>query len=110
LEVKLLVPRPPAHLKEDMTVSVDIEVARRKDALVLASDAVRDSANANPYVYLAVGGRVEKRLVKLGARGQASVEILSGVNEGDVAISTTATTILPAISAARLNPVDAIRG
>jgi HlyD family secretion protein len=95
VEVKLLVPRPPVYLKEDMTISVDIEVARRKDVLVLPSDAVRDAGNANPHVYLIVDDRIEKRMVKLGARGQTSVEILSGVNEGDLAVSSSNITIEP---------------
>jgi HlyD family secretion protein len=95
VEVKLLVPRPPEYLKEDMTVSVDIEVARRKDALVLPLDVVRDAANAEPHVFLVVDGRIAKRPVTLGARGQASAEILSGLNEGDLAISVTDTAIVP---------------
>jgi HlyD family secretion protein len=93
VEVKLLVPRPPVYLKEDMTVSVDIEVARRKDALVLPLDAVRDGASANPHVLLVVDGRIQEQSVKLGAHGQVSVEILSGVNEGDQVISATDTAI-----------------
>ena len=50
LEVKLRVPEPPQYLRQDMTVSVDIEVARRDRALVVSADCVRDAENAQPWV------------------------------------------------------------
>ena len=44
VEVKLRVPAPPAYLRQDMTVSVDIEVDRHADALALPANAVHDAA------------------------------------------------------------------
>jgi HlyD family secretion protein len=44
VEVKLDVPAPPPSWKQDMTVSVDIEVARRTLALLVPVDAVHDPA------------------------------------------------------------------
>ncbi|HSC00001.1 MAG TPA: efflux RND transporter periplasmic adaptor subunit, partial [Burkholderiaceae bacterium] len=40
VEVKLDVPSPPEYLRQDMTVSVDIEVARRARAILVPTDAV----------------------------------------------------------------------
>ena len=49
VEVKLRVPQPPAYLKQDMTVSVDIEVGRAAGALDAArADAVHDARAARP--------------------------------------------------------------
>jgi HlyD family secretion protein len=42
VEVRLDVPAPPATLRQDMTVSVDIEVARRPKALLVPTGAVHD--------------------------------------------------------------------
>jgi HlyD family secretion protein len=50
VEVKFDVPSPPPTLKQDMTVSVDIEVQRRPQALLLPSDAVRDADGNGPWV------------------------------------------------------------
>eukprot|EP01037_Dinobryon_pediforme_P004313 gene4313-4362_t len=40
LEAKLTVTAPPAYLRQDMTVSVDIEVARKDNALILPGRSV----------------------------------------------------------------------
>lgn len=42
VEVKLVVADPPAYLRQDLTVSVDIEVGRRDATLVLPTWAARD--------------------------------------------------------------------
>jgi HlyD family secretion protein len=83
VEVKLNVEKPPAYLRQDMTVSVDIEVARHGNALVLPLDAVRDTAGAAPWVLAANNGRAERRAIKIGVRGSAKVEVLEGLAEHD---------------------------
>ena len=83
VEVKLRVPDPPAYLRQDMTVSVDIEVARRFDVLVASADAVFDSIGAQPWVLAVVGHRAAKKPVVLGLRGEGRVEIRQGVDQGD---------------------------
>ena len=87
--VRLRVPSPPAYLRQDMTVSVDIEVARRAGALVVPADAVRDIAGVAPWVMVLVDGRATRRPVKVGARSVAMVEILDGLTVGDRAIPVT---------------------
>jgi HlyD family secretion protein len=83
VEVKLNVPAPPAHLRQDMTVSVDIEVARHVNALVLALEAIHESTGASPWVMKITGGRAQRQTVKLGLRGGGKVEILEGLRSGD---------------------------
>jgi HlyD family secretion protein len=83
VEVKLRVRDPPAYLRQDMTVSVDIEVASRKSALVAPAGAVFDAASGHPYVLAAVDGRAVRKDVTLGLRGEGRVEITGGVREGD---------------------------
>ena len=43
VQVKLDVPNPPPKLQQDMTVSVDIEVARHAQALLLPGSVVHDA-------------------------------------------------------------------
>ena len=50
VQVKLDVPQPPPNLAQDMTVSVDIEIARRPQALVIGLDAVHEPDGPAPWV------------------------------------------------------------
>lgn len=89
VEVKLKVPDPPGYLRQDMTVSVDIEVARRANAVVIPADAVRDATGAQPWVLAATGHRATHQPVKIGLRGDGRVEVLQGVAPGDLLIPAT---------------------
>ncbi len=90
IEVRLDVPQPPAGLRPDMTVSVNIEIGRREKALLLPESALRDPKKAEPWVLLAAQGRAERRSVRTGARGDGLVEIASGLDERDAVILRTA--------------------
>jgi HlyD family secretion protein len=83
VEVKFDVDVPPDYLRQDMTVSVDIAVAERKDAIVVPLSAVRDLGGPRPYVLVAAGGRAERRDVRLGLRGPSLVEVRDGLAVGD---------------------------
>lgn len=76
---------PPAYLLPEMTVSVEVEVARKDGALALPPDAVRDLAGA-PWVLAVREGRARRVPVVIGVRGAARVEILSGLVAGDQVI------------------------
>lgn len=89
VEIKLDVATPPVFLRQDMTVSVDIEVARRADALTLPISAIRDGAGTDPWVMMLDNGRAQPRKITLGARGNSSVEILEGLREGDRVLPAT---------------------
>ena len=89
VEVKLRVPKPPAYLRQDMTVSVDIEVARSAGTVVVPADTVRDVGSAQPWVLAVDGGRAVRRAVKLGLKGEGRIEVLDGVAPGDRLISAS---------------------
>jgi HlyD family secretion protein len=83
VEVKLRVPRPPDYLRQDMTVSVDIEVGRSANTVIAPTDAVHDLSSEQPWVLLVKDGRAARQTVKLGLRGDGRLEVLSGVAPGD---------------------------
>src|SRR5512134_234857 len=89
VEVKLRVPKPPAYLRQDMTVSVDIEVARSSGTVVVPAETVRDAGSAQPWVLAVDGGRAVRRAVKLGLKGDGRIEVLDGVAPGDRLISAS---------------------
>jgi HlyD family secretion protein len=93
VEVKLDVPLPPATLSQDMTVSVDIEVARRQGALILPVDALRGAESSDAVAATVLGfdnGRAVSRPVRLGLRSGGWAEVQGGVREGDRVIASPA--------------------
>ena len=86
VEVKFDLPRQPDFLRENMTVSVDVEVARRDRTLLLPAEAIRNAAGNRPTVLAVVDGRAAERPVKIGARDATMVEVLEGVKDGDAVI------------------------
>jgi HlyD family secretion protein len=93
VEVRLCVHEPPAFLRPDMTVSVDLTVAGKAQALTVPSDAVRDASSGEPWVLAVEDGRVMKRVVELGIRGDGHSEIRSGLDEGDEVIAAANTAL-----------------
>lgn len=83
VEVRLDVPETVAYLQQDMTVSVDIEVARRTGTLTVPTGVVHDLQSAAPWVWRVAAGHAERRTLRLGLRGGAWVEVLDGLAEGD---------------------------
>ncbi len=90
IEVRLDVPNPPAELRPDMTVSVNIEIARREKVLLLPEAAVHDLKKAEPWVLLALQTRAERRAVQLGAQGDGLVEVKGGLSEQDRVVLVSA--------------------
>ena len=91
VQVKLQVDAPPAYLRQDMTISVEIEVARKADALALPVDAVHDIDAAHPWVWqLDAQGRAQHAPVRLGVRSGTRVEAVSGLAAGAQVVAVTA--------------------
>jgi Cu(I)/Ag(I) efflux system membrane fusion protein len=96
----------PSVSAETHTMRVRVEVANRggdlrpgmfgtmhldlpgEPGLAVPAEAVVDTGDAQ-YLFVAkAGGRFEPRHVRLGARGAGYVEILDGVTEGEVVVTT----------------------
>lgn len=104
IEVRLAVEAPvPAFLREDMTLSVEVDTARREHALVLPLAALRGSAapgaatataaagaDGAATVWRVRDGRVEAVAVRLGLRTLDAAELLSGLAAGDVLLTGAA--------------------
>lgn len=87
VEVKLRVVEPPAYLRQDMTVSVDIETARHPGMLIVPSANVRGVSNSKPWVMKASGGRAVRQPVRTGLVSGGKAEILEGLKEGDITLA-----------------------
>lgn len=89
VEVKLRVTQPPDYLREDMTVSVDIEVARRDDAITLPTGTIRGIATPEPWVMKIQSGRAHRQPVKIGIVSSGQTEVVSGISANDAVIAAS---------------------
>jgi HlyD family secretion protein len=83
VEVKLDIKDPPPELKQDMTVSVDIETARIENTLLILMSAVHDYDIKAPWVFLIHQGKAQKQAISLGLESHGLVQVLSGLKAGD---------------------------
>lgn len=85
VEVKLALQRQaPPFLREDMTLSVDVETGRRERALVVPLSALRSAPSPAAAAVLVVdGSHVRERSVRLGLRTLDAVEVVEGLAAGD---------------------------
>ena len=112
IEVKFSLPQqPPVFLREDMTLSIEVETARRDAALVVPVTALRGDLSTSTAlrgdvststalrgdvpvttaeVLIAHDGRVEVRRVRLGLRTLDLAEVLQGLAVGDTVLLGTA--------------------
>jgi HlyD family secretion protein len=95
VEVKLRVLEPPEYLREDMTVSVDIEVARRDNAVIVSIADIHDFASGAPWVMTIKGGRTVRQPVRIGLSSGGKAQILDGLSEQDAIVPASAATIKP---------------
>lgn len=90
LDVHLQLDSPADFLRQGMTVSVNIETARRDQALVVANDALRSRDGPHAEVLRVRDGQVERVGVRLGLRSTALSEVLEGLQSGDWVLAADA--------------------
>lgn len=90
VEIKLDVANAPAFVKQDMTVSVDIAVAQRPQALLLSAGSVYAAESNAPWALRLHNGELQKVPLKIGLKTGGVVEILAGLREGEQVIPASA--------------------
>jgi Cu(I)/Ag(I) efflux system membrane fusion protein len=86
VKVRLAFPNPTGELKPEMFGEVVLRGAAR-EGLRIPTDAVIDSGTGD-VVFVAVGeGRFQPREVRLGASDGQTVEVVSGVSEGEQVVT-----------------------
>jgi HlyD family secretion protein len=93
VEVKLTVINPPDYLRQDMTVSVEIETAHHAQVIVVDVASIRDLSSAKPWVMVVDNGRARRRDIALGVIGDTSAEVLAGIKTDDSVIRGPTTTL-----------------
>jgi len=83
VELRLDVPQPPALLKSDMTVAIDVPGPVLKQTVMLPADAVRQLQTDAPWVLVARDGVAVRVPVKSGLQTQGRVAITDGLDAGE---------------------------
>jgi HlyD family secretion protein len=73
-----------ARIKSGMTVNMDIETDKRENVLVLPYYLIKEK-NDRKYILAKEENDVIEKEIKTGLEGEIMVEILDGLNEGDMA-------------------------
>jgi len=94
IEVRLRATHPPAFLKPDMTVSIDLTVARKQNVLTLPADAVHAAASGSAWIQAVAGQRIARKEVSLGLRGEGTLEIVSPLDAGTQVLLPDATRLV----------------
>jgi HlyD family secretion protein len=90
VEVRLRIPEPPPGLRQDMTVSVDIETARRRQTLVVNTEDIHDRDTAAPWLLVVRNGRIARQPVRVGLSSGGQSELLDGVLVGETVVPLSA--------------------
>jgi len=81
-KVEVLVENPDLLLRPNTFGEVELEVSTHEDSLVIPQNAVLK----NRHVFLAKGNKAVKREIKIGLQNTDLVEILQGLEEGDLVV------------------------
>ena len=83
MDVKLAVDPVPDFLRQDMTVSVNIQTARREQALVINNDALFDIQGNTASIWVVLNDKLYRQGIQFGLKSATQVEVLKGLKAGD---------------------------
>ncbi|WP_342806020.1 efflux RND transporter periplasmic adaptor subunit [Alteromonas sp. M12] len=87
VDIRLQLAAIPDFLRQDMTVTANIETGRRESALVVPNDVLDDINGSSAYVWKVTNGRLQRAKVTLGLRGMGRTEITSGLANDDLIVA-----------------------
>jgi HlyD family secretion protein len=88
--VRLSVNPVPGFLRQDMTISVNVETNRKPSALAVPNDSLLDEGGQAAALLAVRDGRLARVPVRTGLKGLAMTEVVSGITEGDVVLAGAA--------------------
>lgn len=83
VDVRLTVDPVPDFLRQDMTVSVNVETNKRERTLVIPNDALSSISGNKAMVILVRDRKIQRHPITLGLRGLVMSEVVVGLKEGD---------------------------
>jgi Cu(I)/Ag(I) efflux system membrane fusion protein len=86
--VRIELANPKGRLKPAMFAEVEIPVAGATSVVTIPNSAVIDSGSKQVVIVQLAEGRFEPRVVRLGQRGGEFVQVLEGIKEGEMVVSS----------------------
>ena len=83
VDVRLTDDPVPDFLRQDMTVSVNVETNKREQTLVIPNDALSSISGNKAMVILVRNRKIQRHPITLGLRGLVMSEVVAGLKEGD---------------------------
>lgn len=83
VDIRLIVDRASDNLRQDMTVTVNIETGRRERTIAVPNDALRITTPDRAELWVVANGRATRREVELGLRSTTQTEVTAGLNAGE---------------------------
>ena len=83
VDVRFTVDPVPDFLRQDMTVSVNVETNKREQTLVIPNDALSSISGNKAMVILVRNRKIQRHPITLGLRGLVMSEVVAGLKEGD---------------------------
>jgi HlyD family secretion protein len=83
VDIRLRVEPVPEYLRDDLTVTVNVETGRAEQALSVPNDVLTDIRNGQATALVVSNGRAERRVLSLGLRGLAMTQITDGLQAGE---------------------------
>lgn len=84
--VEVVLPNPDGMIKPDMYAVMDLNLEKKKQALLIPGLAVLEGPEKKPIVYVTDGVTAMSRPVKLGVAEGDKVEVLEGVKDGEMVV------------------------
>ena len=86
MEVEVDVPNPDLKLTPGMYASATLTLDKQSNAIAVTTQAVANQDTKPTVLVVGSDKHIEERAVTLGLETEAKVEVLSGLNEGDMVI------------------------
>jgi membrane fusion protein (multidrug efflux system) len=86
LDVRAELPNPDLKLRPGLFVRVSVSLGTKDDAILVPEQAIWPIGQ-NKTVFVVVDGKAESRVVRLGERQPGTVEVLSGLEVGEVIVT-----------------------
>ncbi len=87
LRLKAILPNPDRHLRPGLFARVDLGVDRRSDVPMIPEEAILYRSDEEVVFLLADGNRVERRIIETGVHLDGAVEIVEGLEGGELVVT-----------------------